>query len=140
MFFFLHSNFYSLCTYFFVNRPTQAHSLVYHNELARLLEVPFSDHERLARLEAETDFAEISPENVGAVRERFRYSLVSLRGKIERQVLGEGEINLKFIFCRLMKGDTLVALVAITRSSPLLSFSIPMKGIIFLVLPFHFFI
>eukprot|EP00026_Physarum_polycephalum_P000729 Phypoly_transcript_00730.p1 GENE.Phypoly_transcript_00730~~Phypoly_transcript_00730.p1 ORF type:complete len:1297 (+),score=288.50 Phypoly_transcript_00730:39-3893(+) len=65
---------------------TQAHSLIFHNELARMLEVPFSDHERLARLEAETDFAEISAENLAVVRERFRYSLVSLRGKITRQV------------------------------------------------------
>jgi hypothetical protein len=63
--------------------------LIYHNELARLLEVSFSDHERLARLEAEADFAEITPENLAVVRERFRYSLVSMRGKIERQVRGK---------------------------------------------------
>ena len=129
------------------SRPTQAHSLIYHNELARLLEVPFSDHDRLARLEAEADFAEISSENIFAVRKRYRYCLMSMRGKIEHQVC-EGRIGLYWFFLVIllhslyffyisflsniyhssMKRDTMVVPHAFTRSSRLHLCPIPMMG------------
>ncbi len=73
--------------------PTSLATFVLQGELCSARKIPYLESQYGQVFSSETNFAEISPDNVAQIRKQFRHCLVYLRGSVTKKVFSQNRIS-----------------------------------------------